>query len=276
MLMPCSPLLVSNRWRGLHRGTVNQIISEILYKLICDTYNCNFDYKGLVMRSLCRISLLIVLLAHSVVRAETFTYNFTGHITALTLFDDFGRYDEVAQSDLTGVTLKLGDKYTGSFTYDADAPMTGHSTSSNYHAGAVKAFSLNFLDSGLSYHVATGNVTVHASEYLYYVSIHNLSPNSPYWLASFNFYDLSAGHELSRNIPRDLGSFFDSANFTFGSDLSFGGPDGVSLSIGNSVDGISAVDEPGITVMMIAGLGLLGLIPRRRRQRADVGVLLSA
>lgn len=217
------------------------------------------------MRSLCRISLLLVMLAHSVVRAETFTYNFTGHITELILSDDFGRYDEVAESDLTGRTVKIGDKYTGSFMYDADAPATRYGTYSTTYAGALKAFSLSFSTSGLSYRVGTGNVLVNASEYLYHFSLGNVTQSSPYW-AAFYLYDLSAGHELSRDLPRGLGSFLHSADITIASYLGFNGPDGVALWMGNSVDSITSVDEPGTAAMMIVGLGLLGLIAKRRRQ----------
>lgn len=219
------------------------------------------------MRGLCRISLLLVMLAHSGVRAETFTYNFAGHITELILLHEMAEEEAVSVSDLAGATLRVGDKYTGTFTYDSDAPATRYGLSTTSYAGALKSLSLNFSSSGLNYQVSAGSVSVHASEYLYQFSLG--AQNSPYW-SSFYLYDLSAGHELSRDLPRGLSSFLDRPDITFGSYLGFNAPDGDALWIGNSVDSISAVDEPSAAAMMIAGFGLLGLIARRRRQRACV------
>lgn len=215
------------------------------------------------MRVWSKFLLMALAFTSSVAGAEVVTYNFSGAVTSIILADNTGRYDDVSESDFIGPVIKVGDTYTGTLTYNSSAPVTFQDQTSADYAGALLAYSLKFTNSGVNYVSNSGGVSVQA--YDFHALAFSPTISSSMW-SGLSFFDGSDAHEISTALPLSLGNL---SPASFRGWLGYEANDSLNtyISVRFSVSSISAVPEPETYAMLLAGLGLVGTIARRRQKR---------
>ena len=93
--------------------------------------------------------------------------------------------------------------------------------------------------------------------------------------ATFGNFASGGNSNSNSNVSFSLGTFGDSATFregnlVFGIVASEAGTGSLGVSFGLSTSGVAVVPEPESYAMLLAGLGLMGAIIRRRGRRSGI------
>lgn len=221
-------------------------------------------------------------LSMSAAQAAPVTYNFAGSITSLSEMQSDGWFENVAYAELGGSHLALGEKIAGSITYDAanaefvtdDSP---GSPNTNYIFN-VPTFSLQYKTESGSYSFSSfpgspGLATTFDQPTVDSVGFQSVSLNHQLGLDLLNqvFFGISdpSGQLLSSAaLPASFGSAgpgtASSVTGIFRT-TDFGSQINYSATLTSLTPVVMAVPEPETYAMMLAGLGMLGMVARRKR-----------
>ena len=214
-------------------------------------------------------------------QAAPVTYNFTANISSLSELQSTGSFADVASASLGGSHIALGEKVSGSITYDAataqfafdnlpDEPNTSYSY-------ALPTFNLQYKteSGGYSFSSVPGNpdsATTFNDPTGDSLTFDSVSTEQRLGLdllnyIRFGFFDQSSQLLNSAAMPASLGAagqvvgsfagIFRTTDFT--SNINY------SATLTSFAPAVTAVPEPETYAMMLAGLGMLGMAARRKR-----------
>lgn len=225
-------------------------------------------------------------LSMSAAHAAPVTYNFTGTINMLMEQQSNGGFLNVAYAELGGSHLALGEKVVGSITYDAanaeflsDDSAPG-APNSNYSYN-VPTFSLQYKTESGGYSFSNfpgsaGSATTFDQPTGDTVGFQTASFNQQLGLDLLNqvFFGIAdpSGQLLSSaTLPASFGSAgpgtASSVTGIFRT-TDFGSQINYSATMTSLTPVVMAVPEPETYAMMLAGLGMLGMAARRRKNQA--------
>ncbi len=216
------------------------------------------------------IALLFSLALSAAAQATVHSYQFTASLSVLADFTDLKNLTAVA-GVAPGSVVTLGDKITGSFSYDTATPEykwlmpnpDGSQSMFIYKAPGYKnEISVTMGPSGDTF--AMSSASVHVGLYdRYEFSV--WGPLTSAWV-QLDLSTLSPEYSDGR-MPEHLSlSVFDRANTTANWINPTNGHSIYTFAKFDSLTEVAAVPEPETYAMLLAGLGLIGTMSSRRRR----------
>ena len=241
----------------------------------------NLERLIMISKKLCAAALTLAIGSiTAAAHAAPVTYTFAATVDHVNGYNGAG---DNTYGDLAGLHVELGDKVIGSITWDAATAISRSDSTPTSESYDMSAFSIEytFLSGRNSYAIAQ------AAD----VDIYNDAPNDGLIFSVVSTrrvqgVDLSALSALAFGDP--AGNLWSSTGVPTSIDTALGGkyanlvgsvwentgtPGDAGFSFGASLtslqlQSVSPVPEPGTYAMLLAGLGAVGMVARRRRNNA--------
>jgi hypothetical protein len=198
------------------------------------------------------------------------TYSYTAQITFI---NDYNYNFPFPQSpdhlDLSDGTISAGGTFSGQFSYDTNTPLQQSPWAPNQYDGSAPTVSASaiFDNSTVKFKSTPGDTDSH-------ISVDNDGPyaTDAFWLMAhhsggrslqFNFYAADYNALPNNDIPASLSGFVYTQIY-FGGNDALNGDSYTAFATITSMQQTSPVPEPETYAMMLAGLGLMAGLARRR------------